>query len=170
MHNLYLVVVNRECFEENCLPSNIVGRQRELKGIECCLYPANKGRKPIHAWIHGGSGSGKTMLARFALRKAEQEHALRGTYINCWQHDTLYKVADALTHRLRILYAEQHDTNFKLDRIERQIGKTPFLIVLDEIDQTFPKDRESILGSLCNLGRIGVICISKGKKTFFSLS
>jgi len=120
-------------------------------------------------WIYGDSGMGKTALARFASSELKQKHPIEVAYICCWQHHTLYKVVDALIEQLRILQAEQQDTALKLKKLEKHLDGKPFVLMLDEIDKVSPKDRNEIIYGLCNLGQIGLICISNKKDTFFSL-
>ena len=140
MQSDYCIVVSRECFEEAFLPEGPQSRQRELRTLDRCLYPACKSRRPLNVWIHGPSGSGKTMIACAAIQKGEKAHLLRSAYVDCWQCDTLFKVADFLTQHLKILYAEQHDTLFKLDRLKRELGRKPFVVILDEIDHASPRE------------------------------
>lgn len=108
--NSHSIVVNREALTENFVPEGIVGREGETRQIRHCLYPATQRRKPLHVWIHGGSGAGKTALARFMLSELKRKQGIEGAYVCCWQHHTLYKVVDALIEQLRILRAEQQDT------------------------------------------------------------
>jgi cell division control protein 6 len=168
--NNHCIVVNREALTENYLPERMVGRESEVEKVTRCLSPATKRRKPLHIWISGDSGTGKTVLARFILSEMMREHpSIHGAYIDCWKHDTLYKVAAALVHSLRILGAEQQDTVLKLDRLERYLQGRPLIVILDQIDQTFPKDRNSIILGLCNMESTGLVCIARKKNAFFSL-
>lgn len=167
--NSHSTVVNREALTENYVPEGIVGRERERQQLRRCLHPATERRKPLHVWIHGGSGTGKTVLARSVLSELEQRHHIETAYVCCWRHHSLYKVVDALVTQLRILRAEQQDTALKLEKLEKHLEHEPFLIVLDEIDLTAPKERDAIVRGLCNLGQVGLICISRKMDTFFSL-
>ena len=167
--NSHSLVVNKEALTENFVPPGLVGTERQAQELRRCLQPATRLRKPLHVWIHGGSGTGKTVMARFILSEFAQKHHVETAYVCCWQHHTLYKVVEALVDRLRILRAEQQDTASKLEKLERYLQDRPFIVVLDEIDLTCPKDRNSIIYGLCNLGHTGLICISRKKEAFFSL-
>jgi Cdc6-like AAA superfamily ATPase len=37
------------------------------------------------------------------------------------------------------------------------VGKKPFVIVLDEIDQPKADERDTIIYNLCNLGNVGLV-------------
>jgi len=154
---------------ENFVPLGLVGVERQTQELRRCLHPATRLRKPLHVWIHGGSGTGKTVLARFILSEFAQKHRVETAYVCCWQHHTLYKVIEALVDQLKILRAEPQDTAFKLEKLERHLEGRPLIVVLDEIDLSSPKDRNSIIYGLCNLGQTGLICISRKKEAFFSL-
>ncbi len=167
--NCHCVVVNKEVLGEDFVPAGSLGRDVEAECVLECLSPALKGRKPLHVWIHGDSGTGKTASARFVLSELKNKHGVMGAYVCCWQHRSLYKVVDALVEELRILRAEQQDTAFKLNRLEKHLDGKPFLVVLDEIDKVAPKDRNEILYGLCNLGQVGLVCVSSKKDAFFSL-
>ncbi len=167
--NCHCVVVNKEVLGESFVPAGLVGRDVEAERVLECLSPGLKGRKALHVWIHGDSGTGKTASARFVLSVLKNKHGVRGAYVCCWQHRSLYKVVDALVEELRILRAEQQDTAFKLKKLEKYLDGKPFLVVLDEIDKVAPKDRNEILYGLCNLGQVGLVCVSTKKDAFFLL-
>jgi cell division control protein 6 len=70
---------------------------------------------------------------------------------------------------LKILGAEKMNTAFKLERFHQFIGKKPFVIILDEIDQVKSPEKDGIIYNLCTLGNVGVICISKSRLALYSL-
>ena len=165
----YSLVVNTEVFEENYLPKRVVGREAEIDLVVRCLKPAAQRKRPIHVWLYGRAGTGKTAVARHVLRQLDSEGGVRTAYVSCWRSGTLYKVADALVEGFRILMAEQQNTGFKLERIRRHMGGTPLVVVLDEIDAVPPKDRNDIIRGLCNLGKVGLVCVSRGLQGFYSM-
>lgn len=67
----------------------------------------------------GRPGTGKTLTAKFILRKIEREAYISSVYVNCWEHNSYYSVLDKLVRELRILGAEKLNTSFKLERLER---------------------------------------------------
>jgi len=94
---------------------------------------------------------------------------IKGIYVNCWQHDSLYSILDYVAVELRILRAEEQRTARKFERFQQYIKEEPFLLILDEMDKPSPKERDSILYSLCNLPRVGLICISNSCDPLFEL-
>lgn len=168
--NSHCIVVNREAFREDFLPEGIVNREREIRKIRHCLYPATQRRKPLHVWIYGGSGAGKTLLARSVLKELRRSYpGIIGAYVNCWPHNSMYKVVAALVQDLRILGADQQDTVVKLQRVKRHLEDKPFMLILDDLDSASPRDRAAIIYEFCNMENTGLVCISRKKDTFFSL-
>jgi len=163
------IVMKTDVFREDFLPETVIRRGRERKAIERSLYPSAWRRRPLHMWLYGESGSGKTFVCRRTLQGWAREHVVETAYINCWQSNTLYKAAEDLVEQLTILMAEPQSTSFKLERIRRHIADKPCVIVLDEIDRAFPSDRTAIIRGLCALGSVGLICISLGLEAFYAL-
>ncbi len=154
----YRVVTNPDVLSAEHMPSTIHSRQDQVRELQFCLLPAATGSRPRHVWLHGKPGTGKTTVAKHLLEKLRQEAGVRGVYINCWQR-TFYSVIDEILDDLRVLRAERRETAFKLDELKRCIGGKPFIMVLDEIDQMSPKERDALLYNLC-FGNVGLICIS----------
>jgi cell division control protein 6 len=163
------IICNPDLLTEMYLPPNVPGREAQMEELKACIEPALRRQKPVHAWLHGMPGSGKTSTSRFVLRQLESQTSVKGLYVNCWEHPTLHSVADRMVRELRILCTDQQNTAVKLDRFERHIRGQPFVIVLDEIDQPTPKDRNAILYNLCGMGRIGLVCICNSRSFLFEL-
>ncbi|MGD2084552.1 MAG: AAA family ATPase [Candidatus Aminicenantes bacterium] len=156
----YPVVTKPNLLNEAHFPKDICARDFQVDELLSCLRPAYKKDKPIHAWLFGAPGTGKTLVARHALKRIEKDAYVKGIYVNCWECNSYYSVLDYLVRELRILGAEKLNTSFKLERFRQFIEGKPFLIVLDEIDHLKGDERDSIIYNLCNIGNIGLICIS----------
>jgi len=163
------IVTNPDILSENYVPANIPARETQIQELTFCLSPALKKKKPMHAWLHGKPGAGKTLIAKFILRKIEREAYVEGTYVNCWEQNSYYSVLDKLVRELRILGAEKLNTSFKLERLEACLGSRPFVIVLDEIDQPKRTERDSIIYNLCNIGNVGLICVCNSRTILYSM-
>lgn len=162
------VLAKPESLDEDYLPDLLHARATEIEEITNSLSPAAKGRRPINLWLYGSPGTGKTLTARFVLRKLESE-GVRGVYVNCWEHPSLYSVVENITDQLRILGADQQRTTVKLQRLARHLADRPFLIVLDELDQAPPSERANILYGLYNLGKTGLVCIAASREPLHDL-
>jgi cell division control protein 6 len=163
------VITNPDLLNETYVPPNIPAREPQINELAFCLSPAVKKKKPMHAWVFGKPGTGKTLIAKFILRKIEKEGFVNGIYINCWENNTYFSVLDKLIREMRILAGEKKYSFFKRDRLEQHIGNRPFIIVLDEIDQPVSKERDSIIYNLCNIGNVGLICVCNSRSVLYSM-
>lgn len=123
----------------------------------------------MNAWLYGPPGAGKTGTSRYILRQLIQAYRVYGVYVNCWERNSLYSVIEKIVNELRILGAEKPDTSFKMERLQRHLKDTPLVLVLDEIDQPPPKERNSILYNLCGIESIGLICISNSRSFLYDV-
>lgn len=163
------IIQNTGVFREYYVPQEIVGRQEQAGELLNLLEPIKESRIPIHCWLYGQTGTGKTTTGRWVMRKLEKESAIQGLYINCWENQTFFSVLDYLTRELRMFGADKLSTSFKLDRIKRHISDKHMIIFLDEIDQPSPRQRNTILYNLSDLPAVGLICACNSHHTYFDL-
>ena len=133
------------------------------------MSPSLRGRNPMHVWIYGKPGTGKTATCKFLLNKIEKEYNMRGLYINCWENNSFFAVLDKIVRELRILGAEKLNTSFKLERLQIHLKKKPFILFLDEIDKLPKRERNDILYNFCNMGNIGIVAISNNRYVLYGL-
>lgn len=165
----FSIITNPDLLDENYVPADIPVREPHIEELTHCLRPALRSKKPMHAWLHGRPGTGKTLTAKFILRKIKEEAYVDGVYVNCWEQNSYYSVLDKLVRELRILGADKLNTSYKLERFEQSIGKKPFIIVLDEIDQPKRLERDSIIYNLCNVGNVALICVCNSRAILYSM-
>lgn len=151
-------VINQCYLSEDYIPPIIPYRDSQIRELQACLEPAVKGQKPIHAFLFGPPGGGKTLIAR-ALLKELEENSIKRIYINCWEHRTLYSIVDKMIEDFRILQAEKISAVYKIERFEKYLNGRPFVIILDNIDRLEPKEIDLILYNLCDLTKTGLVCI-----------
>jgi len=163
------LITNSSAFAESYVPSVLVARQKEIEKLRFSLAPVRK-RQPIkHIWIHGPPGTGKTCVAKYLLNEMEEQHGIRGMYVNCWETDTFFSILDKIVRDFRILGAERLSTLYKLERFENYLQDRPFLLILDEIDKPSPKERNSIIYNLCGIPNVGLICICNSRYFYYVL-
>ena len=163
------IIVDEAMFRETYIPEKLHARGDQIQEILRCLAPALKKRKPIHLWLHGKPGTGKTATALHILKHLKEKSGIDGLRINCWEKDTFYEILDEVISQLKILRAEEHRTSLKLEKLRKHLGDQPFIVILDEIDQLKPAERSTMLYNLASLGNVGVICISNSQQPFFEL-
>jgi len=151
------IVGNRNILSEEYIPPTIQYRDGQIRELQACLELAVKGQ-PIHVFLFGPSGTGKTLIAR-ALFKELEENSIMGIYINCWEYQTLYSIVDRMVEEFRILQAEKISAIYKIERFEKHLNGRPFVLILDNIDRLEPKEIDLILYNLCDMKNTGLVCI-----------
>jgi len=163
------VITDPEVLHEAHVPRSVLGRETLLREAERVLGVCARRHKPVHCWVHGEPGTGKTAAARWLVRKLRMEQGVAGLYVNCWEYPSYFAVLDRIVRELRILGAERLTVSFKLERLKRHLGSDPLVIVLDEIDRPPPRERNSILYNLSQIGNVGLVCLSNSEHVFFGL-
>jgi len=169
MKQEHSILRDSDVLNENYGIRDISLREVQLIKLLTCFSPMFEKKKPIHTWIFGRPGTGKTLVAKHILTKLEKESRVGGVYVNCWEHCSYYSVLDKIIRELRILGAEKLNTSFKLERLKQFLGHRPFIIILDEMDRPKKDERDSIVYNLCNLGKVGLMCICNSPFVLYSL-
>jgi Cdc6-like AAA superfamily ATPase len=89
---------------DEAVAGKVIARKREQDQLQACLAPMVRGQPPLNTYLWGPPGSGKTTLARWALRGLSNAATRVGVYVNCWQHRTLYSVLHPLVASLIIYF------------------------------------------------------------------
>lgn len=163
------LITNAPTLSDAYVPLALVGRKKEVDELRRLLAPLSRNRPTKHVWIHGPPGTGKTCIAKFLLNEAEERHGIRGMYVNCWETDTFFSILDKMVRDFRILGAERLSTLYKLERFENYLQAKPFLLVLDEIDKPSPRERDSMIYSLCGIPNVTLMCICNSRYFYFAL-
>jgi len=71
------VVTNPDILGETYVPADIPAREPQIQELRLCLAPALKKKKPIHAWLFGQPGSGKTLGGIASLADGEARVAYK---------------------------------------------------------------------------------------------
>lgn len=142
------------------IPRKIIGRDDEMRAVNQA-FPVGDGHTE-NLYLFGPRGSGKTAVARNALRGLSNN--VTTCYVSCTQHDTQYKI---LKEVYRALTGERlgqgYHTGQLQRRIEEQIVGREVVVVLDEIDFLLENDGNDLLYFLSrmnNTDNLTVVCIS----------
>lgn len=154
------IIVDHDLLRESYIPDKLQGRETQHSELMYCLSPIIKKRKPIHAWLYGAPGTGKTATAIHTLGPLEEQNVLKAIVVNCWEKHTFYEILDEMVSGLKILGAVEHRTSFRLEKLRSYLKDKPLVMVLDEIDRIRPNERSSILYNLDGIFNAGLVCIS----------
>jgi len=132
------------------VPGELPHRDQQITSLAKILAPALAGSRPSNIFIYGLTGTGKTAVTKYVLRKLEEKARGRVifTYVNCRQNDTSYRVMAELAKSLGVsvpftgLATSEVYKRFAsaLDRINGMM-----IIVLDEIDHLVKKNGDDLL-------------------------
>lgn len=152
------MISNARVLQDDFLPREVVHRHSQMNRIAAALEPVVEGDKPENAFLAGPSGAGKTCIARYSLdRLQEQLLEVETHYVDCWQHSkrfrVLYKVLEGVGTTYDIHRSTPHDE--MLERLETL--DTPYIVVLDEVDQLEDKD---VLRELYAIPKITMVLIA----------
>jgi orc1/cdc6 family replication initiation protein len=163
------IIVDRTLLSENYVPDRLEAREGQTEQVLCCLSPLLKKQKPIHAWLHGKPGTGKTATAINALRCLEEKAHVESVIVNCWEKRSYYGILDEIISQLKILRAEEHRTSFKLEKLRSYLKDCPLVVLLDEIDQVNPRELSTVLYNLHSILNAGLVCISNSAQPILEL-
>ena len=149
------LITDPDILREAYLAPEIADRDEQIRELILALRSAAHHSKPMHCWLYGSPGTGKIATARWLLHKLQKENGVQGLYVNCWNYPTYFSVLDKVVRELGVLGAERLTVSFKLERLQRHLDTDALILVLDEIDQPSPKERNSILYNLGQMGNVG---------------
>jgi len=155
------LISDESVFEEEFIPETLVKRKEQIDRITSYLKPILLGRKPPNLLLHGQPGTGKTVTARFVLKKLSRR--VNCLYVNCSIFRTFHSVLEHMVTKLRILGGFQQSVQAKLKALDRLFRK-PLILVLDEVDWPSPKERDTMLYAFSSYPSIALILISSSRK------
>ncbi len=155
------IFLNKEVLSPHYVPEELPHREAEVKEITKIIAPVLRKHKPDNIFIYGKTGTGKTCVVKYVLRKLREfienpkknvsQVKVRAVYMNCKVRNTKYQV---LLHALES--GELNSPEFQstplmdrndntltgidpanlYDRLYRVVEKNDLnlILVLDEID------------------------------------
>jgi len=132
------------------VPTELPHRDNQVLQLAKILAPALAGSRPSNVFIYGLTGTGKTAVTKYVLRKLSEKAQERVifSYVNCRQNDTSYRVLAELARSLgtRIPFTGLATSEVykrfvsALDRRNKIM-----VVVLDEIDHLVKKSGDDVL-------------------------
>jgi len=137
-----------------------IGRNKELETIKKVFSTLDGNSPPMHIWIWGPPGAGKTHCAVHSAQILAEKRAVKVAHSNCWKSGSLYALVNDVIDQFSILRAELQDTRFKIDRIRKHLKDRQCIYIIDEIDRLDVKERNSVLYQFHDLSNVWIVAIS----------
>ncbi len=117
-------------------PKLVPYREMQQKQIASCIKPLFNDMNGRNVLIYGKPGVGKTVATKNILNELENEtDEIIPIYINCWQKNTLYKIALHLCEELgyKLTHNKKSDDLFEI--AAAIINKKSAVLLFDEVDK-----------------------------------
>ena len=130
------LIKNEAALDYEYLPKQIPYRESEQHYLATCIKPLFAERSARNLLIYGPPGIGKTAAVRHVLRELEDEtDDIFPIYINCWQHNTSYKVCVEICEQLNYHFTQNKKTTELYKIVTQLINKKAAVLVFDEVDK-----------------------------------
>jgi len=151
---------NRDILSPDYIPERLPHREEQIKRVGSVLAQALKNSRPNNLFIYGLTGTGKTAVTLYVLRRLVEKARQLGVrvsyvYVNTRQRDTPYKVlADiASSIGLRVPFTGLSTAEI-YTRLVRALSRWDgvLIIVLDEVDWLVRRRGDDLLYKLTRIG------------------
>ncbi|WP_336037701.1 Cdc6/Cdc18 family protein [Halobacterium yunchengense] len=161
------MITDARVLQPEFIPREVQHRDAEINYLSSVLNPITHGERADPALLHGPSGVGKTCIAQFLVERLREEVVdLNYQYVNCWEDHsrfkTLYRLLDGIDRTVDI-HRQSTPKDVLLERL-RDSGDTPYVVILDEVDQLEDK---SLLYDLYRIPHFTMILISNDEDDLF---
>jgi len=148
------IFLNREVLRPDYIPDYLPHRHEEIRRLTEVLAPALRGERPSNVFIYGLTGTGKTAVVKYVLRKLQEYSRSKGlgslnyAYVNCRQEDTTYRILTdlvlALGGRVPFTGLSTAEVFSRFKSILERSGNL-LIAVLDEVDFLVKKRGDELL-------------------------
>ncbi|MBI2133991.1 AAA family ATPase [Candidatus Woesearchaeota archaeon] len=150
---------NELALDYSFVPKLIPYREAEQHQIAGCIKPLFQGRSGRNLFIFGQPGVGKTVACRHVLDEMEEQtDDIDAIYINCWQHNSSFKVFLEMCNVLGYRFTQNKRSDELFMIIKQMLNKKQSVFVLDEIDKL--QDYDFLYSVLEEIYRKSVIAIT----------
>ena len=133
---------NREVLLPDYVPLELPHRSEEIRRLAEVVAPALRGERPNNVFIYGLTGTGKTAVTKYVLRRLQELASQKGAmvqsiYVNVRQRETPYKVLADIAEQLGLRVPFTGLSIGELfSRIVKRLSRLEgvYIVVLDEID------------------------------------
>ncbi|MDD9954558.1 MAG: AAA family ATPase [Candidatus Woesearchaeota archaeon] len=130
------LIKNEQALDYEFLPKILPFRESEQRYLATCLKPLFNQGSGRNVMIHGPPGIGKTAATKAVLRDLEEaSDDIYVVYVNCWQHNTNFKVLYKVAEELNYKFTQNKSTTELMKVITSMCNKAAVVFVFDEVDK-----------------------------------
>ena len=144
-------------------------RESQLAEIRGCLLGKLAAVRPIHAWVHGSPGAGKTFCVQYLLGSEAKEAGYLPVYVNCRERFTFLSVVESILDAVKPLRSPQRSRGRQLAILIEEFSSRRAVVALDEIDVLPEQDVIDLFHSLTALPQTSVISIASSRQALLKL-
>jgi Cdc6-like AAA superfamily ATPase len=161
------MITDARILQPEFIPREVQHRDAEVNYLSSVLDPITEGQRTDPALLHGPSGAGKTCIAQFLVEQLREEVVdVNYQYVNCWEDysrfKTLYRLLDGISSTVDV-HRQSTPKDVLLERL-KEPDETPYVVILDEVDQLEDK---SLLYDLYRIPHLTMILISNDEDGLF---
>ncbi|MCS7111848.1 MAG: orc1/cdc6 family replication initiation protein [Ignisphaera sp.] len=148
-----MIFINRDVLRPEYIPDELPHREDQVSKLGAILAPALRGSKPSNIFIYGLTGTGKTAVTKYVLKRLHGKAIEVGSdivpcYINTRQEDTTYRVivrlGECIGLKLPFTGISTAEAYRRFLKILDSRGSI-MITVLDEIDFLIKKQGDELL-------------------------
>jgi archaeal cell division control protein 6 len=149
-------------------PKLLLHREKEQFQIAHAIRPLFAERTGKNILLHGRPGIGKTLAVKHVFRELDEQHeGVEPLYVNCWQHNSTYKVVVALCEAVGYRFWQNKKTHEIFKELEQRLNKMSVAFCFDEVDKL--DDFDFLYTLLESVYRKSIILISNYKQWYVDL-
>ena len=175
------LIKNRGILQTTYVPEQLLHRDSQIQDIVDIIAPSLNGDQPSNILIIGKTGTGKTAVVNYIgkelMKTEEGNDRCYYIYVNCEVIDTPYSILYNISnHIIKDPNNKIPFTGWSLEKMFNEIVKyidaenKIFIIVLDEIDNSFKKNGDTIfyflttINTMLEHSRVSIIGITNNSK------
>jgi archaeal cell division control protein 6 len=117
-------------------PKIVKYRENEQMRFATAIRPLLQGYNGRNLFVSGVPGVGKTTACKHVLRELEEEtDSITTIYVNCWKHNTTYKIYLKVCEDLGYRFIQSKKTSELFGLIKQKLNKASVVFIFDEIDK-----------------------------------
>ncbi len=162
------IFLNELALDFSFQPKLILHREKEQFAIANAIRPLFAERTGKNILLYGKPGIGKTLAVHHVFRELEEQHEeVLPVYVNCWQHNSTFKIAIALCEAIDYKFYQNKKTHEIFRDLQDKFNKTTVAFCFDEVDKL--EDFDFLYTLLENVFKKTIVMISNYKEWFTSL-